>query len=178
MPVPEAPFRSTKYGLVADVDGWFVLNARDSRWRDYGPLGVGCNFEGKRAFKQLGFNINVLEPGQPLGMYHRENHQEGFLVLSGECVLVVEGEERKLRAWDFFHSPPGTHHVIIGAGDGPAIVVAFGARGGRRGLSYMPAEAAEKYGACVQDETKEYAQAYAAFPRPTRTAYRDGWLPS
>ena len=74
--VPEAPLRETKHGLVADVDGWFVLNARDSRWRDYGPLGVYCNFEGKRPFRQLGFNINILEPGQVLGRYHRENAQE------------------------------------------------------------------------------------------------------
>ena len=67
MPVAEAPFRSTKFGLVADVDGWFVLNARDSRWRDYGPLGANCNFEGKRPFRQLGININVLNPGEPMG---------------------------------------------------------------------------------------------------------------
>ena len=61
----EAPLRETKFGLVADVDGWFVLNARDSRWRDYSPLGVACDFEGKRPFRQFGFNISVLEPGGP-----------------------------------------------------------------------------------------------------------------
>ena len=98
----EAPLRETKFGLVADVDGWFVLNARDSRWRDYGPLGKGCNFEGKRPFRQLGVNLNVLAPGESLGLYHRESRQEGFLVLSGECLLIVEGETRTLRAWDFF----------------------------------------------------------------------------
>jgi uncharacterized cupin superfamily protein len=135
VPVPEAPLRSTKYGLVADVDGWFVLNARDSRWRDYGPLGVGCNFEGKRPFRQLGININVLEPGEPLGMYHRENHQENFLVLAGECLLIVEGEERPLKAWDFFHCPGGTAHIIIGAGDGPAVVVASARAAAERGSS-------------------------------------------
>jgi uncharacterized cupin superfamily protein len=162
---------------VADVDGWFVLNARDSRWRDYGPLGVGCNFEGKRPFRQLGINVNVLEPGQPLGMYHRENHQEGFLVLSGECLLIVEGEERRLAAWDFFHCPGGTAHVIVGAGDGPAVVVAIGARGGRKGLLYLVAAAALKHGAGVEEETKEYRQAYARFPAPTRVPYREGWLP-
>ena len=121
MPVPEAPLRTTKYGLVADVEGWFVLNARDSRWRDYGPLGVACNFEGKRPFKQLGFNINVLYPGEPMGMYHRENHQEDFLVLHGECLLIVEGKERQLGPWDFFHCPPRTKHVIVGAGTEPAL---------------------------------------------------------
>ena len=96
----EAPLRSTKFGLVADVDGWFVLNARDSRWRDYGPLGAVCDFEGKRPFRQLGINLNILMPGEPMSMYHRESHQEGFLVLAGACLLVVEGEERQLRVWE------------------------------------------------------------------------------
>ena len=86
--VDEAPLRMSKNGLVADVRGWFVVNARESRWRDAGPLGVFCTFEGKKPFLQLGFNISVLEPGQPMGRYHREdNAQEGFLVLSGTCVL-------------------------------------------------------------------------------------------
>ena len=176
MPVPEALLRTTKYGLVADVDGWFVLNARDSRWRDYGRLGVACTFEGKRAFKQLGFNINVLYPGEPMGMYHRENHQEDFLVLAGECLLIVEGEERSLKTWDFFHSPGGTAHVLVGAGDGPAIVVAVGARGGRRGLVYLVDAVALEHGAGVETETTKFSEAYRNFPS-TRSAYRDGWLP-
>jgi len=177
MAVPEAALRSTKYGLVPDGDGWFVLNARDSSWRDYGPLGVACNFEGKRGFKQVGINLNVLEPGEPLGMYHSENKQEGFLVLAGECVLIVEGEERSLKAWDFFHCPGGTTHVIVGAGDGPAVVLAVGARGGRKGIVYRVAAAALEHGAGVEQETTKYAEAYARFPRSTRSPYRDGWLP-
>jgi quercetin dioxygenase-like cupin family protein len=177
LPVAEAPFRETKFGLVADVDGWFVLNARDSRWRDYGPLGASCNFEGKRAFRQLGFNINVLEPGQPLGLYHREAHQEAFLVLSGECTLVVEGETRTLRAWDFFHCPAGTAHVIVGAGDGPATVVAVGARGGRKGLVYELDATATELGAAAERETTKPAEAYGRFPASARTRYREGWLP-
>ena len=177
MAVPEAPLRSTKYGLVADVDGWFVLNARDSRWLDYGPLGAACNFEGKRAFKQLGINLNVLEPGEPMSMYHRENRQEGFLVLAGGCLLIVEGEERSLRAWDFFHCPGGTAHVIVGAGDGPAVVLAVGARGGRKGIVYLVAAAAVERGAGAEEETTRSAEAYARFPPATRSPYRDGWLP-
>ena len=177
MPVPEAPLRATKYGLVADVDGWFVLNARDSRWRDYGPLGANCNFEGKRPFRQLGVNINVLNPGEPMGLYHRENHQEGFLVLAGECLLLVEGEERTLKAWDFFHCPGGTAHIILGAGDGPAAVVAVGGRGGRKGIRYLVDAVALKHGAGVEEETAEPNEAYARFPQSTRTQYRDGWLP-
>jgi uncharacterized cupin superfamily protein len=175
--VPEASLRSTKYGLVPDGDGWFVLNARDTRWRDYGPLGAACDFEGKRPFKQLGINLNVLEPGEPMSMYHIENRQEGFLVLAGECTLIVEGEERSLKAWDFFHCPRGTAHVILGAGDGPAVVLAVGARGGRKGIVYQVAAAAVKYGAGVEHETTKSAEAYAKFPAPSRSPYREGWLP-
>jgi uncharacterized cupin superfamily protein len=175
--VPEAPLRSTRFGLVADREGWFVLNVAESRWRDHGPLGFGCNFEGKRSFRQLGINVNVLQPGQPLGLYHRENHQEGFLVLAGECVLVVEGQERRVGAWDFFHCPGGTPHVLIGAGDGPAVVVAVGARGGRKGLVYLEEPAARRRGAAVDRETTRPAEAYARFPRPTRCPCRPGWLP-
>jgi uncharacterized cupin superfamily protein len=177
MAVPEAPSRRTKYGLVYDGDGWFVLNARETRWRDTGPLGFYCDFEGKRRFKQVGINLNVLEPGQPMSMYHRERAQEGFLVLAGECILIVEGEERPLRAWDFFHCPGGTEHVIVGAGTGPAVVLAVGARGGRKGFVYPVAEAALKHGAGVRRETTKRAEAYTAFPGWRRCAYRDGWLP-
>ncbi len=177
MAVEEIPLRSTRYGLVADGDGWFVINARDSRWRDYGPLGAACNFEGKRPFKQLGINLNYLEPGQPLGLYHRESRQEGFLVLAGECVLIVEGEERPLRQWDYFHCPAGTAHVIVGAGAGPAVVLAVGARGGRKGLVYKVDEVARKHGASVDRETTKFAEAYASIPSG-RSLYRDGWLPN
>jgi uncharacterized cupin superfamily protein len=176
--VPEAPLRKTKYGLVIDGEGWFVLNARDSRWRDTGPLGFYCDFEGKRRFPQLGININVLEPGQPMGRYHRENAQESFLVLAGTCLLLVEGEERELKAWDFFHCPPQTEHVIVGAGDGPVVVLAVGARGrGRKGIVYPTSQLAQKHGAGVKSETTKPAEAYADLPKWTRCAYRDGWLP-
>ncbi|MGH2921809.1 MAG: cupin domain-containing protein [Gaiellaceae bacterium] len=175
--VPEAPLRRTKYGLVTDGEGWFVVNARDARWRDWGPLGFGCDFEGKRRFPDLGININVLEPGQSLGMYHRENGQEAFLVLAGSCILVVEGEERELKTWDFFHCPPQTEHMIVGAGDEPAVVLAVGARGRRKGLVYTVSKAARKHGVSVKKETTKPAEAYADLPRPTRVSYGDGWLP-
>jgi uncharacterized cupin superfamily protein len=174
--VTEAPLRSTKFGLVADGDGWFVVNARASRWRDYGPLGAVCDFEGKRPFKQFGINLNILQPGQPMSMYHRENHQEGFLVLAGECLLLVEGGEQPLRAWDYFHCPGGTAHVILGAGDGPSVVVAVGARGGRKGIVYLVDDVAIEHGAGVEVETTKSAEAYARFPGSRRSTYRDGWL--
>jgi uncharacterized cupin superfamily protein len=175
--VREAALRTTNFGLVYDGDGWFVINAREARWRDYGPLGAGCDFEGKRPFRQLGVNLNVLNPGEPMAMYHRERNQEGFLVLAGTCLLIVEGEERLLEAWEYFHCPGGTAHVILGAGDGPAVVLAVGARGGRKGVEYLVESAALARGAGVTESTTKSAEAYARFPASTRSRYRDGWLP-
>lgn len=177
MGVPEIVPRETRHGLVADGDGWFVLNAADSRWNDTGPFGFYCNFEGKRRFKQLGLNLNVLEPGQAIGLYHRERAQEGFLVLAGECVLLVEGQERTLRAWDFFHCPGGTAHAIVGAGDGPAVVLAVGGRGGRKGLVYLADEVALAHGAGVEQETTSPSEAYGGFSDWKRCRYGEGWLP-
>jgi uncharacterized cupin superfamily protein len=154
-----------------------VINARESRWRDAGHFGRFCNFEGKRSFRQLGINLNVLEPGQPIGMYHREQRQEDFLVLSGECLLLVEGEERKLRAWDFVHCPPGTNHMIVGAGSGPAVVLAVGARGGRKGLVYPVEPLALEHEAGVEREVTKPQEAYADFPAWPRCRYQQGWLP-
>src|SRR5438105_14714760 len=111
-------------------DGWFVLNAQDARWL-VGELGAYCPFEGKGArFPQLGINLNVMNPGEPMTMYHRENAQEDFLVLSGEALLIVNGEERPLRPWDLFDCPAGVHRAIVGAGDGRSRVLAGGARAG------------------------------------------------
>jgi uncharacterized cupin superfamily protein len=178
MVVPEAPLEMTKFGLRPGGEGWFVVNAREIRWRDTGGLGAFCDFEGKRRFPDLGINLNVLQPGQPMGMYHRENTQEAFLVLSGTCLVIVEGEERQLETWDLFHSPPGTEHIIVGAGTGPAVVLAVGARGRRRkGLVYTVSEAALKHGAGVETETTSASEAYGAFKDWKRSQYQDGWLP-
>lgn len=113
---------------MTDGEGWFVVNARESRWREEGPLGSYCTFEGKRRFPHFGINISVLEPGETMGMYHRENGQEAFLVLAGECTLIVEGEERRLVTWDFYCAPE-TEHIIVAAGQQSAVVLAIGARG-------------------------------------------------
>ena len=177
--VPETPARQTKYGLVNDGEGWFVVNAREARWRERETLGVYCDFEGKRRFPQLGINVSVLQPGESLGRYHRENAQEDFLVLAGVCLLIVEDEERELKTWDFFHSPPQTEHIIVGAGDGPSVVLAVGARGlSRKGLVYPVSTTAQKHGVSVGKETTKPAEAYADLPQSSRVAYRDGWLPN
>jgi len=178
--VPEAGLDRTPEGLVPAGEGWFVLNAREARWQDEGPLGVMCFVEGDVAFPQLGINLNVVEPGQPMCMYHWEADQEDFLVLSGEALLIVEGEERPLRAWDFVHCPPETKHVIVGAGNGPCVVLAVGARERSTGDgwgAYTVDETALGHGAGVREETTEPEVAYAPFPERVWTAYRDGWLP-
>jgi quercetin dioxygenase-like cupin family protein len=173
----------SKNGLVVDGEGWFILNARESRWRNEGPLGSYCTFEGKRRFPQLGINISVLEPGEAMGMYHRENAQEGFLVVAGECLLIVEGLERQLKAWDFFHCPGGTEHIIVATGKEAAIVVAVGARGRGvgGGVVYLVSEVAARYGASVARETTSSAEAYekvrADLPRSKFVRYRPEWLP-
>jgi quercetin dioxygenase-like cupin family protein len=180
--MPEAPVRTSKNGLVVDGDGWFVMNARESRWKDEGPLGSYCSFEGKRRFPHFGINISVLEPGERMGMYHREKAQEAFLLLAGECTLIVEGEERRLVAWDFFYCAPETEHIIVASDRQSAVVLAVGARG--RGLGggvvYTVCRAAARYGASVARETtdsaKAYATVYAALPRSRFAKYRKGWL--
>jgi len=176
----EAPLEQTEHGLVPAGEGWFVLNARDARWLDRPGRGLRCSFEGERPFAQLGFSLFVLEPGEPIGLYHREAGQEDFLLLEGEAVLIVEGEERPLRAWDFVHCPPETKHTIVGAGTGPCVVVAIGARDRSTGPDwggYTVDEAAARHGASVEQDTTVPAEAYAQLERKRPTRYRDGWLP-
>ena len=155
---------------------WFVLNARDAPWLET-SMGKFCNFEveGER-FRQMGFNLNVLAPGEPMSMYHREDGQEAFLVLDGECTLIVEGEERPLRRWDFFHCPPQVAHVIVGAGDRPALVLAVGSRVHGRGVFYPADPVARKHGAAPAEDTGDPKEAYAGH-RIDKAPYQEGWLP-
>ena len=139
-----------------------------------------CTFEGESAFPQIGINLNVLAPGEGMSMYHWEADQEDFLVLSGEALLIIEGEERPLRQWDFVHCPAGAKHTIVGAGDGPCAVLAIGARTlstGPEWGSYTVEPAAARHGLGVEEETSDVKQAYARFPPRLPTGYRDGWLP-
>jgi uncharacterized cupin superfamily protein len=177
--VPEAPLEQTDWGLMAGGDGWFVLNARKARWRHRERRGKSLPFEGKGDFPQVIVNLFVLGPGEPIGMYHREVNQEDFLVLSGAALLIVEGEERPLRQWDFVHCPPGTAHMIVGAGDAPCAVLAIGAcdRGSDDDWgAYVVDETARRHGVSVDEETSDPARAYAPFPDPVPTRY-GGWLP-
>ena len=178
--VPAARFQETENGLVPVGDGWFVVNAREARWRYAPGRGAICPFEGEPEFSQLGVNLTVLAPGEPMSMYHWEADQEDFLVLAGEALLVVEGEERPLRRWDFVHCPAGTNHTIVGAGDSPCLVLAVGARDRSIGPDwggYPVDEVALRHGAGVEKETSDPDEAYARVGRREPTRYRDGWLP-
>ena len=161
--VPEAKIEDG----VPQGPGWFVVNARNSRWW-HNELGAYCGFEAGRDtdahFDELGINLNVLPPGKPMAMYHGEAGEEAFLVLEGECVLIAEGQERPLRKWDFVFCPPWTEHVIVGAGDKPALVLATGVR--KPGIVYPANDTAIHREAGVEQETKTPAEAYANYSRP------------
>jgi uncharacterized cupin superfamily protein len=175
--VEEARLVPTENGLVPEGEGWFVVNAREARWVENAAFGRWTTFEGDVRFPELGINIGVAQPGQPACMYHGEDSQEGFLVLSGECLLLVEGEERRLRAWDFFHCPAWTEHVLVGAGDGPCVVLAVGARKPGSSVRYTAAEVAVKHGAGVPETTESSKEAYAPYPEDVERPYREGDLP-
>jgi uncharacterized cupin superfamily protein len=165
--VPEAPLEQSEFGVRPVGEGWFVVNAREARWFDEGDLGRLAVFDSQEArFDQVGIGIGVLRPGEPNCMYHAEEAQEDFLVLSGECLLIVEGHERPLRAWDFVHCPRWTEHVFVGAGDGPCVVIGMGARRKGRGLRYPVNETALRHGAGVEEETSDPDVAYAKYGEP------------
>ena len=163
-PVPEAQLEDLGSGLAPVTQGWFVVNVRDAEWWFAERRGARCAFENEYGhppveFAQLGINLTVLEPGQT-GLYHAEENQEAFLVLVGECALLVEGEERRLRPWDLFHCAPWTEHTIVGAGDGPCVILMAGARSGP-GVRYPVSELAARHGGSVAEETSDWRQAYA-----------------
>src|SRR5215217_6759428 len=164
--VPEARLQQLDTGLAPVTDGWFVVNVPSAAWVTNPERGDACIFESDDvSFPHVGFTINVIQPGQVPGRYHRESNQENFLVLSGECLLLIEGEERLLRAWDFVHCPPDCEHAFVGAGDGPCVIFATGARNGwpdDMGIVYPRSGVARRYGAEAATETTVPAEAYAS----------------
>ena len=175
--MPEARLeRHESGGFGPATDGWFVLNVGDVVWFDDPNLGASTVFETPDArFTGLGINIQVLLPGQPNGMYHGEDIQEDFLVLAGECLLLVEEEERRLKQWDFVHCPPGTNHIFVGAGDGPCVILMTSPRAPGHAIHYPVSELALRHGAGVETPTDKPAEAYANQPDETltRPAYWD-----
>ena len=179
--IPEAKLEQTEHGLVPVTAGWFVVNARDARWR-FRPGRRSVSFTGAdewpadTLFPMLGVNLAVLEPGQPNSEYHWETEAEAFFVISGEALLIIESEERPLRQWDFVHCPPKTGHVVVGAGDGPCVLLAMSSRENQQFGpygEYPPNEVAAKYGASPKGpEDQDFA-----WPESEPSSYRDGWLP-
>jgi uncharacterized cupin superfamily protein len=178
--VPEEQLAETEHGRVAQGDGWFVVNARETRWRERQGRGKFCDLEGDADFPQVGINIYVLEPGETMAMYHWEADQEDYLVISGEPLLLVEEQERRLKPWDFVHTPVGAPHVLIGAGDRPSVIVAIGARDHQDGDgwgAYPVSQLASRHGVGVEQETNDADIAYAKFQGSRHARYQDGWLP-
>jgi quercetin dioxygenase-like cupin family protein len=161
----EAKIEETEAGRLPADDGWFIMNLADIAWETHSGGGTWCSFEPPEArSKMLGIGVHILNPGESPGYYHTESDQEGFLVLSGECIAVVEGEERRMGQWDYLHSPPETAHITIGAGDGPCAILMVGTRSPNHKTQYLPEPAAAKYGAAVEVATGSPKEAYADRP--------------
>ena len=184
--VPEAKLEDSGVGLAPASSGWFVMNVQDARWWEKPGQGHSCpltgddDYEAETFFPMLGMAIRVVNPGEPTGTYHWETEAEDFLVLSGEGLLIVEGEERPLKQWDFVHCPPETKHAFVGAGDRPFVLLCASSRqfqkDGPWGF-YCADETAAKYNASSPEDTQDGRIAYARFPPARPTRYPGGLLP-
>jgi uncharacterized cupin superfamily protein len=169
--VNEARIERTPEGQVAVDGGWFILNLGEMAWETVPGFGVWCGFDGpesQTSTRRVGVHIHVLKPGEANGYYHAEAEQEGFVVLSGECVAVVEGQERRMRRWDYLHSPAGTRHITIGAGEEPCAILMFGSPDPSRKVEWIADENAAKYGASVAYTTDRDTEAYGELPPTVR----------
>jgi uncharacterized cupin superfamily protein len=175
--VDEARPAETELGLLPQNGGWYVVNARETRWVGTDDMWRGAWIEPEEEWPALGFRLTVLDPGKPMARYHAESVQEEFLIVEGEAILLVEGEERRLRKWDFVHCPPWTEHVLVGAGDGPCVVAAVSTREPGSEVRYVASELARKYGAAPEEDTSSPAEAYRGTSEPRLLRYRDGDLP-
>ncbi len=184
--VPEAELTRTESGLVPAGPGWFVLDVREARWfRKPGqghslPLTVHDEDEATTVLPMLGMAIRVVGPGEPSTTYHWEHEQEAFLVLSGEALLIVEGQERRVRQWDFVHCPPGTRHAFVGAGEDPCVLLCVSSRQRPQDDtwgSYCVDETAVRHNAAPPEDTPDAEVAYSRFPPAQPTPYPGGLLP-
>jgi uncharacterized cupin superfamily protein len=183
--IDEATFEDKGNGLVVASQGWFVMNARDARWfeapghRHSLPL-TGCDeYEAETFFPMLGMAVRVLEPGAPMSAYHWETEAEDFLVLAGTPLLVIEGQERPLKQWDFVHCPPGANHVLVGAGDGPCVILAASSRQFQKDGpwgEYTKDEVAARHGASPPETSQDTEAAGVNLPPSHESRYQPGWL--
>ncbi len=173
------------------MDAPFVMNLRQAPALGQPRRGTMLDFEaGRDAFPDTGVNVQILQPGQPNCRYHSEPVQEDFLVLQGECRVILDGTEIPLRQWDFVHCPAGAEHVFVGAGAAPCAVLMIGSR--REDAAHYPVNAvAAKYGASVDQATDDPGEAYAdwqregpvapvanPWPLPVEAYYWGAWIDS
>jgi len=157
------------------MDEPFVMNIADAPATSRPRRATMIDFEPDgKSWPDTGVNVQVMQPGQPNCKYHSEPVQEDFLVLHGECIVILEGEERPLRAWDFVHCPPGARHTFVGTGDQPCVIFMIGARRDGDTITYPRSETACARNAGVQAETDIPAEAYAPFA-PWRLGRPDAW---
>lgn len=158
----EARIEETPAGRVPADAGWWILNVAEIAWTTVPGGGTWCVFEAPSAPSEtLGIGVHVLPPGESPGKYHAEEDQEGFLVLDGACLAIVEGEERPMRQWDYLHSPPGTAHITIGTGDEPCTLLMVGTRGRGERTQYLADPVAARHGVAVSTPTEDSREAYA-----------------
>ncbi|HEX5191818.1 MAG TPA: cupin domain-containing protein [Solirubrobacteraceae bacterium] len=183
---PEATLEQTDHGMVPTTSGWFVLNAQDARWGHTPGMGYGLALTGvdeqeaETLFGMLGMAIRVMNPGEPSTTYHWETEQEDFLVVFGEAILIIEGQERTLRQWDFVHCPPQSRHAFVGAGTGPCVLLCAGSRQFQKDGPwgwYCADPVAERYNASAPQDTQDTELAYARFPPGRFTRYPPNLLP-
>jgi uncharacterized cupin superfamily protein len=170
----EAKIEDTDVGRVPVDDGWYILNLSEIRWGKLPRHGMWCGFGSpNHESDRIGIGVHILWPGEAPGFYHEESELEGFLVLSGECIAIVEGQERRMGPWDYLHCPPGTRHITVGAGDGPCAILMYGLRSREASILYPVEPAAAKYGHSVTTETDDPDVAYAG--RPPSERVRSPW---
>jgi uncharacterized cupin superfamily protein len=160
------------------MDETLIVNLADAPRRSHPRRASQLQLEpeGER-WRDTGVNVRIMQPGQPSGRYHSEPVQEDFLVVQGECVAIIDGEERRLRQWDFVHCPAGVEHVFVGAGHGPCAVLMIGSR--REDAVHYPVnELAARYDASVAQATDDPAQAYADWRREPWRSEPSAWPPA
>jgi uncharacterized cupin superfamily protein len=176
----EAKLVETETGRRAEGEGWFVLNVAEATWETTRHGGTWSLLEAEDVpFGQFGIGVHVLPAGEKPGFYHWESDQEGFLVLSGECLAIVESQERRLRQWDYLHCPPGTRHITVGAGAEPCAILMVGARTPGKITNYPAEPAAAAHGASVEHDAANAREAYAQWPAEREfTRVRAPWPPA
>jgi uncharacterized cupin superfamily protein len=180
MTIPESAILDTPNGRVPSGPGWFILNLAGARATTIAGHGTFCGFEpDDHRFEQLGVNVHVISPGEGSALYHAETDQEGFFVLAGECIAIVEEQERRLRTWDYLHCPPGTRHSLVGAGDGPCAILMLGVRRPEGTTHYPVSALASRHGVGAPAATDVSREAYeAAGWDPTEVSLPMPWPPS